>query len=844
MLLRRGLVGSVLLACVLGIIFLAVDAKRQIHEGTVANSDALQWTLSQLDVELLTLDVAVHDAMQHGSERRPHPALDEIRTRFDVFYSRIMMLGNGSLFLRLQDDPQFARNHQRLRNFLAETTPLIDGSDEVLIASLPILDAKLKALRKPSRAMALAGLRVYAEISEANRLAVGRTLLLLAGLTLVFILMLLTMLIVVYRLDASNRARTAEVEAGAARLRAIVGTAQDAIITLDARGRVVDCNAAAARLFRDDAARAHGAELAQILFDPAHRGVLQGAIARALDRGSAPDDSGRLRLTARDADGRRFPVEVSVSATRPGEGPRLVVVFLRDLTAQVAAEAALVQARDEALAGERAKSDLLAVMSHEVRTPLNGLLGTLELLAQTRLSAQQKDYLRILETSGRLLLHHVNDVLDISRLDSGLMQTNPCPLDLGELCLEVIENQRARAAAQGNQITLELPPDGRLGLIADGRLLNQVLLNLVSNAVKFTEAGQITLSVRHLGPDGPTEFRITDTGIGIAPEDLPRIFDDFVTLDPSYARRQGGTGLGLGIAQRIVAALGGALEAESVPGRGSTFHFALTLPILGTAQDAATPMAPLSPHEPARPRGLSVLVIEDNAINRRVLIEMLVRAGHRVTAAEDGAEGLRRAGEARFDAILMDVSMPGMDGLAATDAIRAVAGPNQATPILALTAHALPQEQATFLAHGMTDVLIKPVSGEGLAQALARAAASNVRAPLRRKPVARVPDGLAHVVPAFLAEGAQALAEIRNLADQPQAAAGLQRTVHRLAGSAGLIGAGLLARKLGRIETALKLGDARRAQAEIAGLAAIWVQTVADLRSATPAQAPCVVRTA
>lgn len=815
-----------------GIGVLAFDVARRLEEGATASADAVQWTLNQTDVELLALDVAVLDAIRSPRETQ----LAEVRKRFDVFFSRVTTLGEGALFIHLRSDAEFMAAYRKLTDFIAECTPLLDRPDTDLATRLPLLHSKLADLRPSTRNLALAGLRAFAEQSEANRKGVERTLILVAMLTVVFILTLLGMVAVLLRLDAVNWARTVEVESGAARLAAIVATAQDAVITLDAEGAILTVNAAAERLFGRDRQRLIGADPA-ILFPEDQHPALAQALAQALSAPDAqPATPTRHRLNACAGEGRTFPVEATVSATAAIAGARLRVIFLRDLTAAVAAEAALVEARDEALEGERAKARLLAVMSHEVRTPLNGLLGTLDLLGSTPLTPEQRNYLRILDTSGRLLLHHVNDVLDISRLDSGQMRVTTGRVDLGTLAREVLENQGAAARAAGNRLVLALPPDGRLEVMSEGRMLKQVLLNLLDNAVKFTEGGTITLAIRHLGPEGPTEFSVSDTGIGIAPEHIARIFEDFVTLDASYARKQGGTGLGLGIARRIVAQLGGALAAESAPGQGTTFRFALRLPILAPGAALPAQVDRSAKPGPWTGPGLDLLVIEDNEINREVLRDMLGRAGHRVTEAPDGAEGLRRAAERRFDAILMDISMPRMDGLQAMEVLRALDGPNRTTPVLAMTAHALPDERARFLAAGMAVVLTKPFTSRELAEALDRCRPappvppagqppSAPPAPRARRP--RVPAPVAHLVPKFLADSAESLTEIQALAALPDEGETLQRAVHRWAGSAGLMGATALARDLGRIETALKAGDLTRARQGIAALPASW-QAVRD----------------
>lgn len=822
----RAAISVVLLVCLFGIAVLTLNVAQRIAEAATANRDSGHWTLSQTDVELLALDVAIHEGL--ASEAVSDAALAEIRRRFDIFYSRIKTVSTSEMFQSLSETPGFLENYTVVQKFIADTTATIDGSDTALRSALPQLQKSVYALRAPSRAMVLAGLRTFAEATAASRAQVEHTLLLVAGLTVVCIFTLLAMVAILVRLDAVNHARRVEVEAAAAHMAAIVATAQDAVITINEQDCIASFNDAAGEMFGIKPSLAMGKNIWDLLLPSDQHTILRqilGEVSLAAPGGEAR----RHRLFAQHGDGHVFPVELSISATYHA-GPRLLVAFLRDLTAEVAAEQALVQARDEALAGERAKADLLAVMSHEIRTPLNGLLGTIELLGNTRLSGKQKDYVHILETSGMILLHHVNDVLEISRHDSGQVPCASEPVNLEKLAREVIDNQAAAAALHGSRLVLALPDSAKNAIISDARLLKQVLLNLVGNAVKFTDNGTIKLEIRHLGPEGPTEFSVSDTGIGIAPNDLPRIFEDFVTLDPSYSRRQGGTGLGLGIARRIAERLGGKLTAESLPGHGSTFRFTLAAPVVAHASEvrAKSDQVPAS----AKSQALDVLVIEDNRTNRLVLRDMLTFLGHKVTEAEDGAEGVRIGMERGFDVVLMDISMPKMDGLQATAVLRSKMGPNQTTPIIALTAHALPSEQRRFHAAGMSDVLIKPISAKQL-QDILQPIGDNLRqTQLPAAPSvieAEMPTMLARYIPAFIAEGDQLTARICALSLQTDEDDSLREVVHKLAGSASMFGADMLASRLVLIETCLKTGEGAAARAEIAVLSSCWKQAKGEL---------------
>ena len=364
-----------------------------------------------------------------------------------------------------------------------------------------------------------------------------------------------------------------------------------------------------------------------------------------------------------------------------------------------------------------------------MRTPLNGILGTLELINPSTTDAETNRYLQVIRKSSHVLLTHINDVLDVSRLDAGKIPMLKRSFYLVALLHEIADSQSGRARENGNIVVVNTPPNGMNAVYSDPDRLRQILLNLVSNAIKFTRNAQVTIEAE-TGPDAAyVDIRVIDTGIGIGDDDLDRIFEDFETIDTSYVRASEGTGLGLGIAKRLTQALGGHLDAVSEPGQGSVFW--VRLPLSADEAPEETPQTtPVNPPAPrfAQPR-LRVLVVEDNAVNRMVAREMLERNGHSVFEANDGRVGINMAQEQKFDVILMDISMPEINGMAATRAIRAGSGPNTETPIVAATAHALPGEAHRFFDAGMEYVITKPLSREALRQTLANALAGTAMAP-------------------------------------------------------------------------------------------------------------------
>jgi len=402
---------------------------------------------------------------------------------------------------------------------------------------------------------------------------------------------------------------------------------------------------------------------------------------------------------------------------------RATLHFVADLTAMVVrnitAQQSLVEARDKAEAASAAKGQFLANMSHEVRTPLNGIMGMAALLGETPLNPEQAEYTRVIRSSATALLAVVNDILDVSKVEAGMMTIESVAFDLRATCEAVVSLCTQLAVGRGIELRLAYDAGCPARFLGDAGRVRQVLLNLVTNAVRFTPAGSVRIVVRERERhDGASvvELAVVDTGVGIAPDKLDLVFEKFTQADASTTRRFGGTGLGLSISRSLAQLMGGGLTVQSELGRGSTFTATLRL-LHADMSDASTEARARS----WRPltRQARVLVVEDNLTNQRVAMHLLRKLGAAVEVAPDGAAAVARVTSEPFDVVLMDYHMPVMDGLDATRAIRALPGSHGSVPIIAMTASAMEADRVACVAAGMTGYLSKPIDLAALHRALA-----------------------------------------------------------------------------------------------------------------------------
>ena len=404
------------------------------------------------------------------------------------------------------------------------------------------------------------------------------------------------------------------------------------------------------------------------------------------------------------------------------EGEQILTGTLTDVTDRRDSEALLKQARDDADQANSARAAFLATVSHEIRTPINGVIGMTGLLLDTELTPAQWRYANTLRVSAEHLLQVINDILDYSKLDAAKLEFEQVPVRFQELVDSVVAITSPRAGVKGLKLKGKIDPHLPPSLIGDPGRLRQILVNLAGNAIKFTEHGSVTIDVRLIAESDSRVIvacAVTDTGIGIAPEARSSLFKEFSQVDSSVARRFGGTGLGLAICKRLVDGMGGMIEVESQIGRGSTFSF--RVPLRKSDPLSETPVASEQADDelPQFVRGGRVLVAEDNPTNQIIVVTMLEKLGLRVDTVANGAEAVTAVKSMPYDMVLMDMQMPEMDGLEATKLIRQLPGPLGRIPIVGVTANAFREDHERCIEAGMQSVVTKPFRWTDLTRAMA-----------------------------------------------------------------------------------------------------------------------------
>ena len=773
--------------------------------------DNRTWVIAQADTELLAYRLALSHLRTNATEE----AGQRLRQRFDIFFSRV-----ETVRITLINSPELATPDlvgawDEIAAMTHSDAAIFDAGDAAVLANLHALEARAATATPKVRSVVVEALQRLIQSGMSLR---ERTQSLLDSFFLwtvlesgTLIALALGVLLSLYWILRYARLRTLLSE----RQTKVINTSIDAILICDEAGRLLEYNSAAQKLFALNA-KAPSLPGLDHLFVPGKTGYAQADSAVAAkpkthwrDLAASP---GLVPAIMRSCDGTSFPVECTVSAHPGMDGRPIFIVFVHDITRQLENEHRLEAARDAAERGERAKSRFLAVMSHEMRTPLNGLIAALDILHKTTpLSQRQAKFLSVARECGATTLDQIDEVLELTRLDGLTPDEEPQEINLGVLLETLVEQNRPMAWQRGNKIRLDLPHKGLPLFLGPRRTVTRVVLNLLGNALRFTQDGQIDLAVKReadQGDDVWLSLSVSDTGVGIAPDRMDLIFRDFETESLAGPMHSAGTGLGLGIVRRAMDRMGGTVSAVSELGKGSCFT--VRFPLRAVSHPAVSAIVPSRATaaggvETGLFFGTSVLIAEDNDINRLVLAEMLRHLGARVDQAVDGQEAVTMAQAICYDMILMDLTMPGLDGVEATRQIRQ-AGASSRSPIVGLTAHVMKEELDRMRAAGMVTALSKPVTIDRLQEILSHVGRETNGdgepalldlGQLQDMSLALPPLAISDLLGRYRSETEAALS---SLADRSSDA----ELVHRTAGAAAVFGALRLRNRLVSAETALR----------------------------------------
>ena len=706
----------VLMMCVSGLLLAnAVHFRDKLESTRLYSTDNEGWMVSRLETDAHTLLHEIDDHLLLVDMDRDHEAM--IRAKFDVLYSRIEIIRRA-----LKRYPVSAEHQAQLDKLISwreAAAAEMDAGATFNKGGLTDLRASVDQMLPEFRDFAFECLEVFSVEADAKKKEEERLFFrfYLESIILLALMALGTFLI--RRLWKELERRNGQIAQVASSLSAAFDCALSAVIVTDLRCKILYCNAMFGKIFGQDVEKVMGQTAPKLILPPELLDAHETEMEKI--RAVAPENRyvlGPRIMPARRADGTEITIEVTMMTDRDVSGNGVIVSFMRDITEQLAFEEKLREAARVAEQAAHAKSMFLATMSHEMRTPLHGLMASLSLVDTSKIDADTKSLLKTANDCSKRALDQINDVLDLTQLG----ETAPPREDFSpaRIVADIADELRALAEQNENALTLEIAPELQNKIIRGWPVaFSRAIYNLAGNAVKFTTHGQITIRLctndNAIG-GGCMTVSVEDTGVGIAPEMQEKIFEAFESAVPIGSRQIGkhGTGLGLAIAQRAVQQQGGQLELESQLGEGSRFYFTIPFakaisPVLQVGQTAGKP-------DWTETGRLNILVVENHPVNSALMSRMLERLGHTVECAENGQIAVDKANLRHFDAILMDFSMPIMDGVMAAQIIREGRGPSANSVIFGVTATSAAANEK--LGAIFDKILIKPIGIEKIDQNL------------------------------------------------------------------------------------------------------------------------------
>ena len=696
------LVGLGLLALLLGLMINKLFSEYQdllIVEDTIFTGQDYY----QLDGQLADLDITLLEQITNNNLSK-----EELLLKVDTVLNKLLVLESSQSGVILGYNEEVRVLMRPIDQFVNETISIIDKEDEISFEDILILREMVKKVRPKISKNAFLVYRLAVVRSQEHRKNFSKQLIWTAGSTVFFLIMLSGLLLLLDRMLRSAIRRADELTASSRQLAITVAGSMDAIIIADGYSKIIEYNTSAQGVFGWSREEIIGKTMEELFFRKGLRDAYKNAMAQSLELSNTNVVDGvRVELTAWRKNGEEFEVELNMTYVERNNDA-IYMAYIRDISDRKVAEKILIEARDRAERTDKAKSQFLAVMSHEMRTPLAGIIGVMDLLKTTKLTKKQDHYVQIATSSGEIMLEHINEALDITRIEGGALNLSPQEFNLPDLVRSLVEILKPLANEKKLNLDLQIDNKIKTNFMGDSLRIRQILTNLLGNSIKFTDKGSIkfVISYSHGSDTSKLKFKITDTGKGIAPEDHKKIFDDFVVISSGGKQQTRGDGLGLSISRKIARQMGGDIIVESNINEGATFI--LSLPLKQVAKtDVVEPKALDIPMENFKK--INVLVVEDSITNREVLCDMLEGMGHNVRSATNGLETLNQAKKQLFDIIFMDINMPIMGGIEATQKIRSGGGLNSKTYIVGLTAHGSDEFGVEAKESGMDCYITKPI---------------------------------------------------------------------------------------------------------------------------------------
>lgn len=723
----------VLLLAVFGQLITAMAFRDRMEQVRSTDSDNNGWVVAQLEVDYQDLVIAQRDFVlaETGTSDIPlDQALKSLRLEFDIYYSRLDVLSGKMRNKGIS--PIIEANLLPVRAARDQMAEMIDAASLDDLSSLEGLGPLLDSQEEIVRTLTVDYLQFFIDGMTDARLAEEALFYRFFFQALALSVLIAVGTVLVVRLWRDLELRTNQTGRIAATLTKAFNSTLSAVVVTDMNGRIRFCNEQTSEIFGYDTEFLQGVSAREALVAPSMYEAYDRQLSLITETGKwTASGEGTVPGFGRRSNGEVFPIEMSVVVDEDVDGTPILLSFIRDVSAQRAAEAQMTMALNEAenlarVAEESAsaKSAFVATISHEMRTPLHGLMASLELINSDTLTDDNQHFLSIAQECGTRALAQVNDILDFTRIGESVEQ--PTVFDPVAIAKSIFLEVLPIANKRNNELKLNVDGfDGPCALVGLPLAFSRALYNLVGNASKFTENGTITVRLdMQLVDDGTAQLdvSVSDTGIGISPEDHKRIFQKFETATEADRGPSSGTGLGLAITTLAVEKMGGTLGLDSTLGFGSRFHFSIPLKRVEKSVEATADVVDMSKLATVEVPKLDILVVDDNRVNRTLLCEMLHRMDHTTETASDGSIAVEMAEAKHYDLILMDFSMPVMDGQEATRRIRSGKGPNKGTIIFGVTAYAhfgndpdAPENQP------FNDILIKPMGQQDLAAAITRA---------------------------------------------------------------------------------------------------------------------------